>query len=58
MKREWGVRAGFGTGGLVQGEIFARPLRVGPVETEIRGFAKSDHRGTEVGAMILFEMRF
>jgi hypothetical protein len=58
IKREWGVRAGFGTGGLVQGEIFARPLRVGPVEVEIRGYGKNDKERSEFGGLIMLEMRF
>ena len=59
IQKEFGVRAGFGTGGLILGEIYARPLRVGPVTVEIRGFAaRSDRTGADFGAAALADFRF
>jgi hypothetical protein len=59
IQKEFGVRGGMGTGGLVLGELYARPVRVGPVTVEIRGFGKRDDRsGSDFGAAILGDMRF
>lgn len=59
IKKEFGVRVGMGTGGLVAGELYARPLRIGPVETEFRAFAhRSDVRGADFGAAIFLDWRF
>jgi hypothetical protein len=59
VQKEFGVRAGMGTGGLVLGELYARPLRIGPVTVEVRGFGKRDDRsGADFGAAILADMRF
>jgi hypothetical protein len=59
IQKEFGIRAGMGTGGLVLGELYARPVRVGPVTVEIRGFGKRDDRsGADFGAAILGDMRF
>jgi hypothetical protein len=59
IQKEFGVRAGMGTGGLVLGELYARPLRVGPVTVEVRGFGKRDDRsGADFGGAILGDMRF
>jgi len=59
LKKEFGVRAGYGTGGLVLGEIYARPLRVGPVDVEVRGFGKRDDRsGADFGGVVLGDYRF
>jgi hypothetical protein len=59
VQKEFGVRAGMGTGGLVLGEIYARPLRVGPITVEVRGYGKRDDRsGADFGAAILADYRF
>ena len=59
VQKEFGVRAGMGTGGLVLGEIYARPLRIGPVTVEVRGFGRRDDRnGADFGAAALLDMRF
>jgi hypothetical protein len=59
IQKEFGARAGMGTGGMVLGEIYARPLRLGPVTVEIRGWGKRDDRsGADFGAAILGDMRF
>lgn len=59
LQKEWGVRAGMGTGGLVIGELYARPLRVGPVTVEARGWGKRDDRsGADFGAAVLADYRF
>jgi len=59
VQKEFGVRAGMGTGGLVVGEVYARPLRIGPVNIEIRGYGKRDDRsGADFGGIALIDMRF
>lgn len=59
IQKEFGIRAGIGTGGLVLGELYARPLRVGPVTVEIRGWGRRDDRsGADFGAAALVDMRF
>ena len=59
IQKEFGVRAGMGTGGLVIGELYARPLRIGPVTVEVRGWGKRDDRsGADFGAAILADYRF
>ena len=59
LQKEFGVRAGMGTGGLVVGEIYARPLRIGPVTVEIRGYGqRTDLSGADFGAAALFDYRF
>lgn len=59
IQKEFGVRAGMGTGGLVIGEVYARPARLGPVTVEIRAFGKRDDRsGADFGVAILADYRF
>ncbi len=59
IQKEFGVRAGMGTGGLVLGEIYARPVRIGPVTVEVRGFGKRDDRsGADFGGAALIDYRF
>lgn len=59
VQKEFGARAGVGTGGLVIGEIYARPLRVGPVTVEVRGFAqRSNISGADFGGAVLLDYRF
>jgi hypothetical protein len=59
VQKEFGVRAGMGTGGLVLGELYARPARVGPVTVEVRAFGKRDDRsGADFGAAALVDWRF
>ena len=59
VKKEFGARAGMGTGGLILGELYARPLRVGNVEIEVRGFALRDNvRGADFGGVVLLDYRF
>jgi len=59
FKKEWGVRAGFGTGNLVLGEIYLRPLRLGPIDLEVRGYARrTDRDGSDFGGVLLLDYRF
>jgi hypothetical protein len=59
VQKEFGVRAGMGTGGLVLGEIYARPLRLGPATMEVRGFAtRNDASGADFGGAALIDYRF
>jgi len=59
IKKEFGARAGMGTGGLILGELYARPLRVGPLDLEIRGFAKRDDaHGADFGGVVILDYRF
>lgn len=59
VKKEFGIRAGMGTGGLVVGEVYAHPLRLGPVNLEARGFVNRDNsRGADFGAAVLVDYRF
>ena len=59
IQKEFGVRAGMGTGGLVVGELYARPARVGPVTIEVRAFGKRDDRsGADFGGAALIDYRF
>ena len=59
IQKEFGVRGGMGTGGLVLGELYGRPVRLGPVTVEIRAYGKRDDKsGADFGAAILGDMRF
>src|SRR3990172_7041782 len=59
VKKEFGIRAGMGTGGLVIGEVYVHPLRLGPVHIEGRGFIKRDDaHGADFGAAVLLDYRF
>ena len=59
VQKEFGIRAGMGTGGLVLGEVYARPLRLGPVTVEIRGWGKRDDRsGADFGGAAFADYRF
>ena len=59
VKKEFGVRAGMGTGGLVVGEVYVHPLRVGPINVEGRAFVNRDNaRGADFGAAVLIDYRF
>lgn len=59
LQKEFGIRAGYGTGGLIVGELYARPARVGPITVEIRAFGKRDDRsGSDFGAAMLADYRF
>jgi hypothetical protein len=59
VQKEFGARGGYGTGGLVLGELYGRPVRLGPVTVEVRAFGKRDDRsGADFGAVILGDMRF
>lgn len=59
LKKEFGVRAGAGTGGLFLGELYWRPLRIGPIDVEARGFAQStDRNGADFGGALLVDYRF
>jgi len=60
LKREMGVRGGYGTEGIL-GEVYARPLRLGPGNLEARVYGRSGNGNGEsgqIGAAILFDMRF
>jgi len=59
IQKEFGVGGGVGTGGLVLGELYARPVRVGPVSVEVRAFGKRDDRsGADFGGVVLADFRF
>lgn len=58
VKREMGIRAGFGTEGIT-GELYVRPLRIGPVEIEGRVYGASGQDGkSNVGAAVMADWRF
>jgi len=60
LKREMGLRGGYGTEGIL-GEVYARPLRIGPGNIEARVYGRSGNGNGEsgqIGAAILFDMRF
>ena len=59
IQKEFGVRVGIGTGGLLLGELYARPVRIGPISVEVRGYGKRDDRsGADFGAAALLDYRF
>ena len=59
IKKEFGMRAGMGTGGLLTAEVYLHPLRVGPVEVELRGWIKRDDlNGGDGGGAVLLDWRF
>lgn len=55
MKRELGIRGGYGTDGIV-GEAYVRPLRIGPAEVEARVFGHTTN--PTVGAAVLLDVKF
>jgi len=57
VKREFGIRGGYGTEGII-GEMYVRPVRVGPVDLEGRVYGIAGNGDSEVGATILFDVRF
>lgn len=57
LKREVGIRGGYGTEGIV-GEVYVRPLRLGPMDLEGRVYGRAGNGNSAVGAAILFDMRF
>lgn len=59
LKKDFGLRAGAGSGGLILGEVYARPLRVGPVDVEVRGWTqRTDRDGADFGGAVLMDWRF
>lgn len=65
LKKEFGVRGGFGTGNLIVGEIYLRPLALNPkdgkgqLNLELRGYARrTDADGSDFGGVILLDYRF
>jgi len=59
LKKEFGVRAGAGSGGMISAEVYARPLRVGSVDIELRGYVKRDDRtGGDGGGAVMVDWRF
>lgn len=59
IKKEFGVRAGAGSGGLMAAEVYARPLRIGPVNVEVRGWiSRTDAHGGDGGGAVLIDYRF
>jgi hypothetical protein len=59
IKKEFGLRAGMGTGGLILAEAYARPMRIGPVDIEARGYAKRTNAdGADFGGAVLLDYRF
>lgn len=59
LQKEFGVRAGIGTDTRVLGEVYARPLRIGDITVEVRGFVdQSNLHGTDYGAVIMADWRF
>jgi len=57
VKRELGIRGGYGTEGII-GEMYVRPVRVGPLDLEGRVYGIAGNGDSEVGATILFDVRF
>jgi hypothetical protein len=59
LKREMGLRGGYGTEGIV-GEVYVRPLRLGPAEIEARVYGRSGKvgMGAEAGAAVLVDAHF
>ena len=57
VKRELGIRGGYGTEGII-GEMYVRPLRLGIMDLEGRVYGRAGNSDSEVGAAILFDMRF
>lgn len=57
VKREMGIRGGYGTEGVI-GEMYVHPLRLGPADLEGRVYGRAGNGDSEVGAAILFDMRF
>lgn len=55
MKRELGIRGGYGTSGIM-GEVYVRPLRIGPAEVEARVYGHTTE--PTVGAAILVDVKF
>jgi len=56
VKRELGIRGGYGTEGII-GEMYVRPVRVGPMDLEGRVYGRAGN-DSEVGAAILFDVRY
>ena len=57
LKREIGIRGGYGTQGVV-GEVYVRPLRLGPMDLEARVYGREGNGNSAVGAAILLDARF
>jgi len=57
VKREYGIRGGYGTEGIV-GEAYIRPVRVGVMDLEGRVYGRAGNGDSEVGATILFDARY
>ena len=59
LEREFGVRGGVGTGGLVLGELYGRFVRIGPIVVEGRAYGmRNDRDGADFGAAILADYKF
>lgn len=57
VKKEFGARAGISTGGVGIAELYARPLRVGPINVEVRGWVHAG-QDTDAGGAVLLDYRF
>jgi len=57
IKKEFGARAGISTGGVGIAELYARPLRVGPVNVEVRGWVHAG-QDTDAGGAVMLDWRF
>ena len=57
VKRELGIRGGYGTEGII-GELYVHPLRIGPMDLEGRVYGRSGNNDSEVGAAVLVDFRF
>lgn len=59
VKKEFGARAGIGTSGLLIAEVYLRPLRIGAVNVELRGYVKRDDmNGGDGGGVVMLEYGF
>ena len=59
LQKEFGVRGGVGAGGLILGELYARPVRVGPITVEVRAYGmRNDLHGADFGAAVMGDWRF
>lgn len=57
VKKEFGARVGVGTGGTVLGELYARPVRIGPINVEVRGWVHAGN-DTDGGGAVLLDYKF
>lgn len=57
IRKEFGVRAGIGTGNVGIAEVYGHPLRIGPVTVEVRGWIHAG-QDTDAGGAVLIDYKF